>query len=1028
MIAWFTRNHVAANLLMVGIILTGLYSLLTKTPLEFFPTIEAEVVNVSVSLRGSTPEDVEKSVAIRIEEAVQDLEGIEKISSRSTETSASVSIEVDSAYDPQTLLNDIKSRVDAINTFPSEAEKPIVSLAIRKRDVVTVAISGNLSEKEIRHQTERVRDDLLRIPGVTQLELTGVRDYEIAIEVSSDKLRQYQLQLGDVADAVKSTSLDLSAGNIRTQGGDILLRLKTQAYDRAQYENIIIASTSEGSLIRLKDVAKVQDGFVEDATHSRFNGKPAALIDVYRVGNQSAIKVADEVKRYIEKQQPLMPEGLEITYWNDRSRVIQARLSTLTDNAIQGGILVLILLAVFLRPSIAIWVFIGIPVSFLGAFILMPYLGVTLNMPSLFGFILVLGIVVDDAIVTGENIYRHIEEDGPGEASVIRGANEVATPVTFGVLTTIAAFLPMTMIEGARGAIFSQIALVIIPVLLFSLVESKFVLPSHLKTVKAKSPDKENAFNRWQRQFARNFEDGIIRYYQPALTWCLGHRYAVLAGFIGLLIIIITLVTSGWMRFVFFPKVESETSRVTLTMPTGTPFEVTDRYVQLITEKAVELREKYRDPDTGESVILNIYSTSGHGGNHVGKVRFQISSPEDRAIKITNNELSKEWRAKIGQIPGAEQITFRSEIMHANDPINIQFSGAHFDTLEKVADSTKEFLGTIPGIFDIADSLSNGKEELRLYLKPEAYALGMTDSMVIRQVREAFYGYEAQRIQRGRDDVRVMVRYPKSERQSLSNLKDFQVTTPDGRKIPIAQVVDLIPDTSPTTIYRNDLSRTLNITADVDKSSVNMTVVSAQLREYIDGLLTQYPGVSYTLEGEQKEQRDSMTSVFFGLIFVLFAIYVLLAIPFKSYGQPLIVMSIIPFGTIGAFLGHWLLGKPLTILSIMGILALVGIVVNDSLVLVDFINKKRQQATSVIKAIQEAGIARFRPVLLTSLTTFFGLLPLLFEQSTQAQFLIPMAISLAFGIVFATMITLILVPINYLVAYENYQRVKRWFS
>ncbi|MEC8429558.1 MAG: efflux RND transporter permease subunit, partial [Pseudomonadota bacterium] len=461
MIAWFTRNHVAANLLMIGIILTGLYSLLTKTPLEFFPTIEAEVVNVSVSLRGSTPEDVEKSVAIRIEEAVQDLEGIEKISSRSTETSASVSIEVDSAYDPQTLLNDIKSRVDAINTFPSEAEKPIVSLAIRKRDVVTVAISGNLSEKEIRHQTERVRDDLLRIPGVTQLELTGVRDYEIAIEVSSDKLRQYKLQLGDVADAVKSTSLDLSAGNIRTQGGDILLRLKTQAYDRAQYENIIIASTSEGSLIRLKDVAKVQDGFVEDATHSRFNGKPAALIDVYRVGNQSAIKVADEVKRYIEKQQPLMPEGLEITYWNDRSRVIQARLSTLTDNAIQGGILVLILLAVFLRPSIAIWVFIGIPVSFLGAFILMPYLGVTLNMPSLFGFILVLGIVVDDAIVNGENIYRHIEEGGPGEASVIRGANEVATPVTFGVLTTVAAFLPMTMIEGARGAIFSQIALVI---------------------------------------------------------------------------------------------------------------------------------------------------------------------------------------------------------------------------------------------------------------------------------------------------------------------------------------------------------------------------------------------------------------------------------------------------------------------------------------------------------------------------------------------------------------------------------------
>jgi multidrug efflux pump subunit AcrB len=1024
MIAWFTRNHVAANLLMATIIFLGIFSLKTQIPLEVFPTFQLEVVSVEVSLRGSTPEDVEESVSIRIEEAVQDLEGIKKISSRSTESTALVNIEIDSGYDSRDLLNDIKTRVDAINTFPAEAEKPVISLGVRKRDVISVAIAGNFSEAEIRQQAERVRDDLLRIPGITQLKLSGVRDYEIGIEVSSDKLRQYQLQLADVANAVKNSSLDLSAGNVKTRGGDILLRLKGQAYNRTQYENIVVASTTDGSLVRLKDIAEVKDGFVEDAIHSRFNGKPAALIDVYRVGDQSAIDVADKVKDYIAKQQPQLPEGFEISYWSDRSKIVKARLATLTNNAIQGGILVLALLTMFLRPSVALWVFVGVPVSFMGAFIFMPYMGVTMNVVSLFGFILVLGIVVDDAIVTGENIYRHIERDGSGEQSVIRGTEEVAIPVTFGILTTVAAFIPMTLIEGVRGEIFRQIALVIIPILLFSLIESKFVLPSHLKHIKAKQAGKEGRFSQFQRNFAKGFERAILRYYQPALSWCISHRYAVLASFIGLFIVIATMISSGWMRFVFFPKVESETSRVTLTMPSGTPFEVTDRHVQFITEQAFKLKEKYRDPDTGESVILNIYSSSGNGGTHKGRVRFQISSPEDREIKITNTQLTNEWRKMIGSIPGVEQLAFRSEIVHANDPIDVELSGSNYRDLEAVAEQIKDYLDLIPGVFDITDSMSDGKEEVRLVLKPEAYALGLTDSMIITQVREAFYGYEAQRIQRGRDDVRVMVRYPKDERRSLTNLKDLRVTTSDGRKIPIAQVVELIPGKSPTAIYRNNLARTLNVTADIDKDAVNMTVVSQELRDFIEAQLQHYPGISYALEGEQQEQSESMGSIVYGLIFVFFAIYVLLAIPFKSYALPLIVMSIIPFGTIGAILGHWLMGKPLTFFSVLGILALIGVVVNDSLVLVEFINQQRKKASaSVMEAIKTAGAARFRPVLLTSLTTFFGLLPLLFEQSTQAQFLIPMAISLAFGIIFATLITLLLVPVNYAIAYELKQKI-----
>lgn len=1028
MIAWFTRNHVAANLLMATLLLLGFLSLKTRIPLEVFPTFGADTISVSVSLRGSTPEEAEQSVAIRIEEAVQDLEGIKKISSRSSEGSSSVTIEVDTGYDPRELLNDVKSRVDAINTFPTEAEKPIISLAIRTREVLTVAIAGNVSEKEIRQQAEHVRDDLLSIPGITQLELDDVRDYEIAIEVSQDRLRQYNLRLSDVANAVNNSSLDLSAGNVKTQGGEVLIRLKGQAYNRPQFENIVVATNPNGGIVRVGDLATVKDGFTEDPLRSRFNGRPAAMIEVYRVGDQSAIDVADKVKNYVAEQQSRLPDGVELSTWRDKSTVVKSRLETLTSNAIQGGILVLALLTLFLRPSVALWVFIGIPVSFMGAFIVMPFFGITLNQLSLFGFILVLGIVVDDAIVTGENVYRHLQNAESGEYAAIKGTQEVAGPVTFGVLTTIVAFLPMTMIEGPRGGLFQNIAVVIIPILLFSLIESKFVLPAHLKKLSIGKKRSTNRFSRWQQNFASGFERGILRYYQPALTSCLRHRYITLSVFIGVFLIILALIASGWTRFVFFPRVESETITATLTMPTGTPFEVTDKYIQNMTEQALALENKFRDPVTGQSIILNVLSSSGSGGRgndgtNYGRVRFETIPPEERHFEINNSKIITEWRKMIGEIPGAEELAFRSELMHIGNPIDVQLSGNNFEDLQKVADLVKQYLVTQKGVYDISDSMSSGKQELRIQLKPQAYALGISESDVIRQVREAFYGYEAQRIQRGRDDVRVMVRFPLDERQAIANLEDFRIVTETGRSVPVAQVVDLVPGTSPTTIYRNDLKRTLNVVAEIDKGTANMAVINAGITEFLDQQLAQYPGISYTLEGEAREQEDSFNSLFYGLMFVLFAIYALLAIPFKSYTQPLLVMSVIPFGTVGAFVGHWLMGVPLTIFSVLGILALVGVVVNDSLVLVDFINQQRNKGIQTLQAILTAGNDRFRPVMLTSLTTFFGLVPLLFEQSTQAQFLIPMAISLAFGILIATFVTLLLVPINYLIAWELKQKL-----
>ncbi|CCQ10448.1 Acriflavin resistance protein [Pseudoalteromonas luteoviolacea B = ATCC 29581] len=1019
MIAWFARNHVAANLLMLCLLFVGLMSLFRDIPLEVFPDTVSDRINVSVTLRGATPEDVERGVTIRIEEAVADLEGIERITSRSTEGSASVTIETQAGYDPRELLADIKSRVDAISTLPVEAERPRIALAQRNREVINLALSGPLNEQELRVLVEQLQDDLLREGGITQVTLEGVRNYEIGINVSQDALRQYGLTLAQISNLIANSSQDISAGNVKTQSGEMLLRSKGQAYQKEEFARIIVKTADDGSLIRLGDIANIADNFEETPLITRFNGQPAALIQVYRVGQQSAIEVADIAKAFAIKKQATLPEGVTLTYWDDDSEVVKKRLSTLTTNAIQGGILVLALLTLFLRPAIAFWVFIGIPISFTGAFLAMAFFNISLNLVSLFGFILVLGIVVDDAIVTGENVYRHMQQGKSGLDAAIYGTQEVAAPVTFGVLTTVVAFIPMLMIDGQRGAMFAQIAVVVIPVLLFSLIESKFVLPAHLKYLKQKKGTELGRFSRWQHNFASGFEGVILKYYQPILRWCLNNKASTLLGFTGILVVVIAMIMAGWMRFTFFPRIESETARVNLTMPTGTPFEVTDGHIERMVNAALLLKEKYTDPDTGESVILNVLSSSGSSrssnNSAAGQVRFEIQSPEVRVMDVSSVTLVNEWRELIGPIAGAEMLTFRAEFGRISDPIDVQLSGNNLTELSSVAEKIKDKLSQYEGVFDIADSLSDGKQEIQIDLNDIGLALGLNRAEVLRQVRNAFYGAQVQRIQRGRDDVRVMVRLPADERISLAQLGSFLIQAPDGKQVPLGQIATFKAGQSPASIYRIDRYRTLNVTADIDKQAVNMTVLQADLEQYLVATVAQYPGISFSLEGEAKEQRQSFGSLEVGLLFTLFAIYGLLAIPFKSYGQPLVVMSVIPFGAIGAIGGHLIMGMDLTMMSLLGILALIGVVVNDSLVLVDFINGARKQGSSLSDALLNAGVARFRPVMLTSLTTFIGLMPLLFERSTQSQFLIPMAVSLGFGILFATFITLILVPINYYV-------------
>nr|VFJ89163.1 MAG: Multidrug efflux pump subunit AcrB [Candidatus Kentron sp. H]VFJ91228.1 MAG: Multidrug efflux pump subunit AcrB [Candidatus Kentron sp. H]VFJ97701.1 MAG: Multidrug efflux pump subunit AcrB [Candidatus Kentron sp. H] len=1037
MIEWFIRNGVAANLLMVLILALGIQAVAMRIPLEVFPDIDLDVVTVGMTHRGATPVEVEEGIVTRMEEAISDLIGIDKLISTASEGSARLRIEVADGHDPRGVLDDVKNRIDAINTFPTDAERPVYGVVQRRREVISVVVSADLPETALRTLGERTRDDLLALPGVTQVDLTGVRDHEIAIEVSQHTLERFGIGFDDVVAAVRNASKDYPAGSLKTRRGEILLRTRGQAYTGEDFARIVLITRPDGTYLTLADIAEIKDGFQEDPLFTRFNGNRAVLLEVYRTGNQSAITLARDVRHYMENARKTLPPGVKMDYWRDRSRIIELRLNTLASSAIQGGILIFLLLTLFLRLSVAVWVCVGIPVSFMGALALLPELGVTLNIISLFGFILVLGIVVDDAIVTGENIHSHMKRGEDPILAAIGGTREVAVPVTFGVLTTMAAFVPLLFVEGRRGAIFGQIPMVVIPVLIFSLIESKLILPSHLSHTRMGMGKPAGRFTTVQRRIADGLERGIRRFYRPLLARALDHRLLTLALFIGVSFFLSSFVLSGRYGFTFLPRVQSEVARASLVMPTGTPVEITGRHVSHILAVADRLREKYRDPASGESVIRNslfqvgwssslgFMESAGGGGSHKGQVILELVPPEERALTVTTSELVREWRQGIGRIPGARELTFRAEIGRAGDPVDIQLVGDDFADLTAAAEEVKERLAEYPGVFDIRDSFDTGREEIKLRLRPEAELLGLSVSDLGNQVRQAFFGAEAQRIQRGRDDVRVMVRYPLAERRSEENLARMRIRTPDGVEVPFSAVADVTVGDGFSTIRRVDRHRAVNVTADINKEEININQITHDLGPFLADLGRRWPGVRYTLEGELREQRESFGSLMTGIALVLFVIYALLAIPFRSYAQPIIVMGVIPFSLVGALLGHMIMGMNLSIMSVWGLLALIGVVVNDSLVLVDYINRRRREGVETMAAVVMAGAARFRPILLTSLTTFAGLMPLIFDKSTQAQFLIPMAVSLGFGILYATLLTLFLAPVGYLLL-EDARGGFRW--
>ncbi|PLY00867.1 MAG: AcrB/AcrD/AcrF family protein [Desulfuromonas sp.] len=1028
-INWMTKNHVAANLLMLVLIIGGII-MAPDIKQEIFPEVSLDTISVAVAYPGAGPEEVEEGIILKIEESLTAVDGIKQIKATANEGSGSVTAEVRSGEDVDEVLQDIKSEIDRITTFPEDAEKPVISKVSNRREVISVVISGDVGERTLREEAERVRDELLELPNITQVDLGGVRDFEITVEVAEETLRRYGLTLEQVAAAIRLASLDLPAGTVRTEGGEILLRTKERRYTGTEYEQIVIRANADGSQVRLGDIATVIDGFADSEMYARFDDKPAAMVKVFRIGDQKPTEISEAVIDYVAKRQDNLPTSLHLNIWNDTSELFTSRMNLLQKNAFFGLTLVIIILGLFLEIRLAAWVMLGIPISFFGTLFLMPWLDVSINMVSLFAFILALGILVDDAIVVGENIYEQRQRGKPYLRAAIDGAIEVAAPVTFSILTTVAAFLPLVFVGGMMGKFIKVIPIIVITLLLMSLVESLFVLPAHLSHGKPRPAGRGllGRIDRVRTWFGSGLERFVAGPYRKMLELNINYRYASLTIGIVALLLTFGVVKSGLIKFSFMPEVDGDRITVAIQMNRGVAIEETARVSEMILQKGLETAAEFDATlPEGESVLRNVYSVVGSsiagqgpaGGssvaaNHISTIAMFLTDSEEREIMAT--EISNAWRKRLGVIPGLDSLTMRSNLVRMGANVDVQLAHTDFTVLERASEKIRAALGEYEGVSDIEDTYARGKREIKLRLKPAARTLGVTETDLARQVRSAFHGAEALRLQRGRNEIKVMVRYPDDDRRKLYNFESMRIRTPDGGEIPLLDAAEISEGLGFSEINRTDRKRVINVSASVDDAVANAQEIIANLKgELLPRLTADNPGLTWDMEGEEKERKESLDSMISGFKLALIAIFALLAIPFRSYSQPLLIMAAIPFGMIGAVLGHIIMGYNLSLLSVFGLVALAGVVVNDSLLLIDKANSNRREGMDLHDSIVAAGTRRFRPILLTSLTTFFGLMPMILETSMQAKFLIPMAISLGYGILFATGITLLLIPALYMI-------------
>ena len=1021
-INWMAENHVTTNLVMVLIIFLGLISIVTLKQ-EVFPEIESDTLSISVPYIGASPDEVENSIVKKLEESVAGVDGVKEITGIASENLGMLTVTADYGVDINDLKVLVQSEVDRITTFPDEAEKPVIKVNIKKTAVIQLAVYGAASEKILTRIALNIKEDLLRVPSITQVGTSGIKNYELYIEVSEEKLQIYGLTIEQIAGSIKKSSLDLPGGKLTTDNGEILLRTKAKGLTKEDYENIVVTTTPLGNTIKISDVAKVVDGFEDSDILSKFDTENAKLLTVYRVGNQGAIEVADAVKKYIADNESSMPAGVSLSYWKDDSRLLKERIDLLLKNALMGLVLVVLSLALFLEIRLAFWVSLGIAISFLGGFFVMSLMGVSINMITLFAFIVVLGIVVDDAIVVGENIFSRKGKDISSLDAAKEGANRVSVPVVFAVFTTVAAFLPLSYTEGIMGKIMGQIPVIVIGVLLFSLFESLLILPAHLSTLSDSKNTVIIFFNSISKKANEYLQTFLTKLFTPFLKKTLNNRYLTLSLSLAILIISIGLVVGGVINYAFMPEVEGDNIVVRINMPTGTSYLETQEVMEKLEKTAILTLAEYEKRENLK-LYKHLYSIVGEQPS-TKKGPVAISNSTDPAVAEVNIELvsldfrktsAKEimdsWRENTGDIPGIKSLLFKSSIMSAGKAIEYNLSSTDEYELENAVFEFKELLKRYDGVTDIVDDFEKGKMELKFKLKPLAESYGLSVADLANQVRQGFHGMEILKLQRGNDEVTVKVRYPKNERNSISNIEDMMIRTKKGTEIPFSDIAEVDIGRGFSKIIRLDRSRIITVSANVDAEKVSENKINKEISEELNKMISErYNRVSFTKGGSQKQQQESMASLGRGFLVALFVIYLLLAIPFKSYIQPIVIMSAIPFGIIGAIIGHLVMGYTVSLISGLGIVALSGVVVNDSLVLVELINEyHRDKGHNLYDSIILAATKRFRPIMLTSLTTFLGLLPMIFETSLQARFLIPMAISLGFGVMFATGITLIFIP------------------
>lgn len=1053
-LAWFTKNHIAATLLAFTFVVAGLSALFGgRVRREVFPEIKPNIVTVQVAYPGASPAEVESGICMRVEDVVEGITGVDKVTSTAAEGIGVVSIEALQDADMVQVLADVKNRVDGITNFPVQAEKPVVSQLVVRKEVINVAIHGDVDERTLKALADQAREQLTMLPQISQVEVAAVRPYEIAIELSEVAMRRWGLTFDQVAQAVRRGSIDLPAGSIKANDEETLLRVQGQAYRGREFADLVLLTQPDGTRITLGQVATVVDGFADEDLRARFDGKPAALLKVFRVGQQDALAVTAAVRDWVAGPgRALLPHGVEMTTWRDESTILRGRINLLLSNALQGLVLVFLILTLFMQLRLAFWVAVGIPVAFLGAVALMPFFDVSVNMISLFAFLLVLGIVVDDAIVMGENIFLYRKQGLSPLAAALRGSNEVRVPVLASVLTTIAAFMPMFNVPGSDAQVWRVIPLIVIPVLVVSLIESQLALPAHLATIKPDDPNRrpwlpERLLGALQRACQSGIAWFVHHAYQPFADLCLRWRYTTLATAIGTLVILFGCVATGYPRFIFFPSVDGDNIVVSLTMPQGTPLSVTAATLQRIEAAA---REVQRQADQegrfeGDSVVVHMMATLGaqpftteqqrnagqrdaqtQSAAHLAELNIQLQPSERREVGST--ELLTRLRERVGAIPDAVELSYTTSFFSTGKDVDVELYHSDMEVLRAAAADLKAELHRRPDVKDVTDSFRLGKPELKLLIRPRAEVLGLGQRDLAQQVRQAFYGEEAQRVQRGRDDLKVMVRYPEAARRSLAELDQLRIRTPSGDEVPFHEVADATAGRAWSTISRVNRKRVLRVSGEIDDNDPNASAeaINRELRESVLPALAQrYNGLGYGFEGDQKKKSDLLRSLAAGFLVALFLIYALMAIPLKSYLQPFLIMTAIPFGIGGALLGHMITGYDLSILSLFGTIALAGVVVNDNIVLVDWINSQRDDHHTLLDAVRTAGAERFRPILLTSLTTFGGLTPLLLEKSVQARFLVPMAVSLGFGVLFATIVSLLIVPCIYLVL-EDIKDFFRW--